>query len=154
MYIIKCKIQALVAMNEVSKEIQQGNRDFFPIKPTEYGRFLVISLGTGSPKSEEKYNANEAAKWGILGWLSTHNSNPLVDIFTQASGDLIDFHLSTVFQALHSDKHYLRIQVYLLLLFISLYLPVHFDVIASVLFLTITDHQFTLIYLFMYAFLL
>lgn len=105
-------IQALVAMNEVSKEIHRGNRDFFPIKPTEYGRFLVISLGTGSSKSEEKYNANEAAKWGILGWLHTHNSNPLVDIFTQASGDLIDFHLSTVFQTLHSDKHYLRIQVF------------------------------------------
>ncbi|KAF3446686.1 hypothetical protein FNV43_RR11866 [Rhamnella rubrinervis] len=101
---------ALVAINEVSKEIHQGNRDFFPIKPTEYGRFLVISLGTGSSKSEEKYDADEAAKWGILGWLYTHNSNPLVDIFTQASGDLVDFHLSTVFQALHSDKHYLRIQ--------------------------------------------
>ncbi|XP_048331985.1 patatin-like protein 2 [Ziziphus jujuba] len=101
---------ALVAMNEVSKEIHRGNPDFFPIKPTEYGRFLVVSLGCGSPKSEQKYSAHEAAKWGFLGWLHAHNSNPLVDIFTQASSDLVDFHLSTVFQALHSHKYYLRIQ--------------------------------------------
>ncbi|XP_015871138.3 patatin-like protein 2 [Ziziphus jujuba] len=101
---------ALVAMNEVSREIHHGNPDFFLIKPTEYGRFLVISLGTGTPKADEKYDANEAARWGILGWLHSHNSTPLVDIFTQASSDMVDFHLSTVFQALHSDKHYLRIQ--------------------------------------------
>ncbi|GMN35225.1 hypothetical protein TIFTF001_005161 [Ficus carica] len=101
---------ALVAINEVSKEIHQGNPDFFPIRPTDYGRFLVISLGTGSPNAEEKYNAIEAAKWGVVGWLSSHNSSPLVDIFTQASSDLVDFFLSTVFQALHSEKNYLRIQ--------------------------------------------
>ncbi|KAL5580455.1 hypothetical protein UlMin_012897 [Ulmus minor] len=101
---------ALVAINEVSKEIHQGNPNFFPTRPTEYGRFLVISLGTGSPKLEEKYNADEAAKWGVLGWLNSHNSTPLVDIFTQASSDLVDFFLSTVFQALHSNKSYLRIQ--------------------------------------------
>ncbi|XP_030481946.2 patatin-like protein 2 [Cannabis sativa] len=101
---------ALVAINEVSKEIFQGNLDFFPIKPMEFGRFLVISIGTGSAKSEEKYRADEAAKWGVLGWLSSHNSTPLVDIFTQASSDLADIFLSTVFQALHSEKNYLRIQ--------------------------------------------
>ena len=101
----------MVAINEVSKEIHQGNPDFFPIKPTDYGRFLVVSLGTGSPEAEEKYNASEAAKWGVLGWLTSHNSTPLVDIFTQASSDLVDFFLSTVFQALHSEKNYLRIQV-------------------------------------------
>ncbi|XP_062079758.1 patatin-like protein 2 [Humulus lupulus] len=101
---------ALVAINEVSKEIHQGNRDFFPIKPTEYGRFLVVSLGTGTPKPDEKYNAIEAAKWGVVGWLTSHHSTPLVDIFTQASSDLVDFFLSTIFQALQSEKNYLRIQ--------------------------------------------
>ncbi|KAK8354322.1 hypothetical protein V6Z11_A05G213100 [Gossypium hirsutum] len=99
----------LVAMGEVSKVIINGNSDFFPIKPIDYGRFLVISLGTGSPKAEEKYNAAEAAKWGVLGWLTSEGSTPLVDVFTQASGDMVDFHLSVVFKALHSDK-YLRIQ--------------------------------------------
>ncbi|KAM5565662.1 patatin-like protein 2 [Rosa sericea] len=101
---------ALVAINEVTKEIHQGNTDFFPMRPTEYGRFLVISLGTGSGKCEEKYEAANAAKWGVLGWLTSGGSCPLVDVFTQASSDMVDFHLATVFQALHSEKNYLRIQ--------------------------------------------
>lgn len=102
-----------MAVSEVSKEIFTGNPDFFTMKPTEYARFLVVSLGTGSAKCDEKYDAQNAAKWGILGWLigGGGGSCPLVDIFTQASSDMVDFHLSTVFQALHSEKNYLRIQV-------------------------------------------
>ncbi|KAE8659095.1 Patatin-like protein 2 [Hibiscus syriacus] len=100
----------LVAINEVTKEILRGNPDFFPIKPVDYTRFLVVSLGTGSPKYEEKYNASVAAKWGVLGWLTGEHSTPLVDIFMDASSDMIDFHIATVFQALQSEKSYLRIQ--------------------------------------------
>ena len=81
------------------------------MNPMEYGRFLVLSLGTGTAKSEEKYDAEEAAKWGLLGWLTSDNSTPLVDVFTQASADMVDFHISTVFQALHCEENYLRIQV-------------------------------------------
>ncbi|KAK5823912.1 Patatin group M-3 [Gossypium arboreum] len=99
----------LVAMGEVSKEIIKGNPDFFPTKPMDYGKFLVISLGTGSKKDEKRYNAKQSAKWGMLGWLTSGGSTPLVDVFTQASGDMVDLHLSVVFEALHSDK-YLRIQ--------------------------------------------
>lgn len=103
--------QALVALTEVTKQVQNENPDFFPIKPMEYGRFLVISLGTGSPKTEEKYDAFMASKWGVLGWLTASGSTPLVDVFTQSSGDMVDYHLSVVFQALKSEKNYLRIQV-------------------------------------------
>ncbi|KAL0351974.1 UNVERIFIED_CONTAM: Patatin-like protein 2 [Sesamum calycinum] len=49
---------ALVAISQVTKQILDANPDFFPIKPTDFGRFLVISLGTGSPKalhSEQNY---------------------------------------------------------------------------------------------------
>jgi hypothetical protein len=104
--------QALLAMGEVSKDIISGNPDFFPIKPTDYGRLLVISLGTGSSKIEEKYDAPNAAKWGILGWLTKGGSAPIFDVFSEASGDMVDVHLSVVFQALHSEKCYLRIQVF------------------------------------------
>ncbi|KAJ0024898.1 hypothetical protein Pint_08826 [Pistacia integerrima] len=100
----------LVAISEVTKEITRGSSDFFPIKPTDYGRFLVISIGTGSPKTEEKYDALKAAKWGILGWLTSESSTPLIDVFTQSSGDMVDFHISAVFKALHSEENYLRIQ--------------------------------------------
>ncbi|XP_062157618.1 patatin-like protein 2 isoform X1 [Alnus glutinosa] len=101
---------ALVAIGEVSKEIIRGNSDFFPIKPMDYERFLVISLGTGSHKAEEKYKATDAAKWGILDWLTKGGSTPIINVFSEASADMVDVHLSVVFKALHCERSYLRIQ--------------------------------------------
>lgn len=105
--------------------MSRGSPDFFPIKPEDFGRFLVISLGTGSSKAEKKYDARLAAKWGVLSWLTEGGSTPIFDVFTQASADMVDFHLSTVFQALRTEKSYLRIQVliinkYLFLLFVEM----------------------------------
>lgn len=77
----------------------------------DYGRFLVISLGTGSSKFEEKYDAQKAKSWGVLDWLCSSGSTPLVDIFTRASADMVDIHIASVFKALHSEQNYLRIQV-------------------------------------------
>lgn len=101
---------ALVAIGEVTKQIFKENPDFFPIKPMDYGRFLVISLGTGSSKFGSKYNAQKAKSWGVLDWLLSSGSTPLVDIFTQASADMVDIHIAAVFKALHSEQNYLRIQ--------------------------------------------
>ncbi|KAK3423176.1 hypothetical protein EUGRSUZ_F00259 [Eucalyptus grandis] len=103
----------LVAMGEVTKAIGGGSSDFFPIKPMDYRRFLVISLGTGTRKAEGKYTAPEAAKCGVLGWL-TSGGSPLIDVFSHASADMVDYHLSAVFQALQLHDNYLRIQVYLI----------------------------------------
>ncbi|CAI9267012.1 unnamed protein product [Lactuca saligna] len=100
----------LVAISEVTNEITGGSANFFPIKPTEYGRFLVLLLGTGSPQFQKKYDATKSSSWGILGWLAGGGSTPLVDVFTQASGDMVDYHIYSVFQALHSQDKYLRIQ--------------------------------------------
>lgn len=105
--------QTLLAIGEVTKAIIKGSSDFFPIKPMDYGRFLVISLGTGSPKDEVKYNAHDAAKWGMLNWLTSGGSTPIINVFSYSSADMVDLNLSVVFQALHSEKNYLRIQVYL-----------------------------------------
>ncbi|XP_062176043.1 patatin-like protein 2 [Alnus glutinosa] len=101
---------ALIAIVEVTKEVSRGSPDFFPIKPEEFGRFLVISLGTGSSKAEKKYDARVAAKWGVLSWLTKGGSTPIFDVFMQASADMVHLHLSTVFQALRTEKSYLRIQ--------------------------------------------
>ncbi|KAL5982421.1 Proteolipid protein 2 [Asimina triloba] len=101
----------LVAMGEVTKQVFAQNPDFFPIKPMDYGRFLVISIGTGaSSKRDGNYTAGQARKWGVLGWLLSGGSTPLIDVFTQASADIVDIHISVVFQALHSESNYLRIQ--------------------------------------------
>ncbi|CAL9234281.1 unnamed protein product [Arabidopsis halleri] len=101
---------ALLAIGEVTKEITKGKTDFFPIKANDYGRFHVLSLGTGDRKVDEKFDARECAGWGMLSWLTHNNSTPIIDAFTQASSDMVDFHLSTVFQALHSEPNYIRIQ--------------------------------------------
>ncbi|XP_047151212.1 patatin-like protein 1, partial [Vigna umbellata] len=101
---------SLVAMNQLTKQIINDNPDFFSIKPMEYGRFLIISLGTGTPKNEHKFNAKIAAKWGLLDWLTNSGSSPLIDVLTHSSGDMVDFHLATVTRALNSEKNYLRIQ--------------------------------------------
>ncbi|KAG4157941.1 hypothetical protein ERO13_D02G092500v2 [Gossypium hirsutum] len=100
----------LVAMSEVAKEINRESSDFFHIKPNDYARFQVLSLGTGSQNPEEKYPAHKAAKWGVLGWLTSEHSSPFIDVFMQATSDMVDFHLATVFRALHSEHSYLRIQ--------------------------------------------
>ncbi|CAA2961810.1 patatin 2 [Olea europaea subsp. europaea] len=102
---------ALVAINQITKQILEKNPDFFPIKPMDYGRLLVISVGTRSSKAQKKYSAQKAAKWGIFGWLLNGSSTPITDVITQASADMVDLHISTVFEAFHSKENYLRIQV-------------------------------------------
>ncbi|KAK9269841.1 hypothetical protein L1049_025414 [Liquidambar formosana] len=97
---------ALVAITEAAN----NDLDFSPDKVVDYERLLVISVGTGSPKVEQKYTAKSAARWGVFGWLRDGDSTPLVDVFTQASADMVDFHISFVFQTLHSQDSYLRIQ--------------------------------------------
>ncbi|KAK4393313.1 Patatin-like protein 1 [Sesamum angolense] len=59
----------LVAISEVTREVSNKNPDLFPIKPMDFGRFLVISLGTGARKNEETYDARRAAHWGVVRWL-------------------------------------------------------------------------------------
>ncbi|KAK3033113.1 hypothetical protein RJ639_036472 [Escallonia herrerae] len=50
------------------------------------------------------------AKWGILGWLTSHGSSPLVDVFAQASVDMVDSIISTLMKIFQSDDNYLRLQ--------------------------------------------
>lgn len=98
-------------MTVVTKEFTSENESFSPIEPTDFGRFLVVSIGTGSAKAEQKYSANDAAKWGALSWLYNGGSTPLIDSFSQASADMVDIHASVLFQARHWQNNYLRIQV-------------------------------------------
>ncbi|KAL6859092.1 hypothetical protein ACP4OV_018094 [Aristida adscensionis] len=100
----------LLAMTHVSKQILLGNHDFFPIKPADYGKFMVLSLGTGAAKLEQRFDAAQCSKWGILGWLYNNGATPLIDSFSQASADIVDIHASVLFQALHCERSYLRIQ--------------------------------------------
>ncbi|XXG70772.1 hypothetical protein AAC387_Pa07g0177 [Persea americana] len=100
----------LLAMSHITKQIHEKNKDFSLIEAVDCRKFLVISLGTGTAKQEYKFNAQTASKWGILEWLYNGGTTPLIDCFSQGSGDIVDLHASVLFQALHSEKNYLRIQ--------------------------------------------
>lgn len=77
----------------------------------DYNRFLVISVGTGSNRSEQKYNAKMTSKWGIISWLYKDGSTPIIDCYTEASADMVHYHNCVVFQAFQSENSYLRIDV-------------------------------------------
>ncbi|KAI3453172.1 hypothetical protein Pfo_009835 [Paulownia fortunei] len=100
----------LIAITEVTKQMFDSNIDFFRMRPIDYPRLLIISIGTGAARIDEKYNIKRAAKWGILDWLLYGGTTPLLEIFSQASADMVDFHSSMIFQALYSEDNYLRIQ--------------------------------------------
>ncbi|RWW29027.1 hypothetical protein GW17_00006463 [Ensete ventricosum] len=100
----------LVAMSQIKKEIALMNKSFANFKSIDYHKFIIISMGTGSAKVEQKFSAHLASKWGVLQWLYHGGSNPLIDSFFQGSADVVDIHMSSLFQSLNCEKNYLRIQ--------------------------------------------
>ncbi|WCJ31111.1 PATATIN-like protein 4 [Euphorbia peplus] len=102
---------ALLAMKPMGKVFPgDPESESVPDHALEYGKYLVLSLGTGTSKVEKKYNAKMAAKWGLLGWLYTDGHSPLVDAFTYASGDMVDLHMSLIFTSIRCENNYIRIQ--------------------------------------------
>ncbi|KAL0350629.1 UNVERIFIED_CONTAM: Patatin-like protein 3 [Sesamum radiatum] len=100
----------LMAITHISKEILLGKFELVDMQPMDSNRMLVLSLGTGLAQLEEKYNAGDAAKWGLLGWVYNNGATPLLDIYGDASSDMVDIHVSTLFQSLRNEQNYLRIQ--------------------------------------------
>ncbi|KAL6993708.1 hypothetical protein U1Q18_011821 [Sarracenia purpurea var. burkii] len=100
----------LMAITHISKEILLGKFKFIEMKPMESSRMLILSLGTGTAKKEEKYSAAAASKWGVFNWVYDNGSTPLLDVYGDASSDMVDIHVSTLFQSLRCSTKYLRIQ--------------------------------------------
>ncbi|KAH6826857.1 phospholipase A 2A [Perilla frutescens var. hirtella] len=100
----------LIAISQISNGILAGDSEYVEMEPLDSSRVLVLSLGTGIPKQAEKYNAEAAARWGLLGWVYKKGNTPLMDVFGDASSDMVDIHVSTLFQSMHTKKNYLRIQ--------------------------------------------
>ncbi|EXB96714.1 hypothetical protein L484_011759 [Morus notabilis] len=95
---------SFVALGEVIKQVAQKNPNFKADQPVDCSRFVVISLGTGSNKTEQKYNAKLAATWGPLSWIYNNGSTPIIDAFSESSVDMINHHNSLFFHALGSTK--------------------------------------------------
>ncbi|KAJ4702461.1 Patatin [Melia azedarach] len=101
----------LVAISQILKEILKHNRKYSDIKPMDARQMLVLSLGTGKAKQETKYHsARAASKWGLLKWAYSKGRKPLLDVFLDASSDMVDFHVSTLFQSFGCKGNYIRIQ--------------------------------------------
>ena len=90
----------------------------------EESKMLILSLGTGSFKNVGKYDAADVSKWGLFDWIHKNKTSPIIDIFSDASADMVDIHVGTMFQYDHNlhknrpdkknyrrKKNYLRIQV-------------------------------------------
>ena len=104
--------QTMMAISQIWKEIFMHTSQLNDVKPKDYcKRMLVLSLGTGEAKREEKYTADIVSKWGWVKWGYDNGASPLLDAFMYSSSDAVDFHVSTIFQALSCKKNYLRIQV-------------------------------------------
>lgn len=104
----------MLAISEIMKELLMQNSEFGH-HSNENKRMLVVSLGTGGAKYAVKYTAPAVSKWSMLYWVLprpiTKGGSPLYDIYSEAGADMIDIHVSTLFQALRCEDKYLRIQV-------------------------------------------
>ena len=98
-------MQTKLAIGEAKKEI-------IPSKVITNVRFLVVSLGTGSQKIENTYDANEVAKWALQQWLTHKGESPLEDTLMEAKKDIMDLDIWTDLQIFQSQQYYLRIQVF------------------------------------------
>lgn len=92
--------------------------------PTDYSKFLVLSLGTGAAKNEHFYNAKDAANWGSVQWIASiyTDSHPIIDVLQDGSANMVEIHLATIFEAFQAQDNYLRIQVQIPTNYYSLFL--------------------------------
>ncbi|KAM3270544.1 patatin-07 [Capsicum chacoense] len=104
---------AVVAVTAAVRRATEGDPAYRSIKSLNFKNILVISLGTGDSTdivTPESYTAEEAAKWGAFDWLWHNNTSPLLKGIASASSYMGDYYLDTIFQALDSEKNYLRVQ--------------------------------------------
>lgn len=99
---------SFISISELTKQITKKNPSFKD-EAVDYSRFLVISLGTGSNKTEQKYNAKLSATWGPLSWIYYNGSTPIIDSFSESSVDMVLYHTCVLFNALGRESNHLRI---------------------------------------------
>jgi len=108
---VVCNNPTAVAITQAVKELTMGEGEISDRVDWSgtYRDLLVLSLGTG--EKPVSYDAEEVAKWGVLGWLrSGDGSVPLIEIFSNGSADMTDYNCSVIFDSHDSLQNYLRIQ--------------------------------------------
>nr|Q2MY60.1 RecName: Full=Patatin-02; AltName: Full=Patatin group A-1; Flags: Precursor [Solanum tuberosum]ABC55678.1 patatin protein group A-1 [Solanum tuberosum]ABC55689.1 patatin protein 02 [Solanum tuberosum]ABC58769.1 patatin StPat.14K07.03 [Solanum tuberosum] len=96
---------ALLSVSVATRRAQEDPA-FASIRSLNYKKMLLLSLGTGTTSEFDKtHTAEETAKWGALQWMLV-----IQQMTEAASSYMTDYYLSTVFQDLHSQNNYLRVQ--------------------------------------------
>ncbi|GKB46091.1 patatin-like protein 1 [Tanacetum coccineum] len=83
--------------NLIDGGIVANNPSTVALAEVDCKKTLLISLGTDMQKREPRYDAKMAAKWGLIGWIDKDGTSPLIDAFTEASSDLVDFQEEAIF---------------------------------------------------------
>jgi len=99
----------LLAINHVRRRVILEREKHSKVKAVDYGKLLILSLGTGSAAPDQNYEAPQVAKWGMFRWFYSNGTSPLMEAFNQASSDMVDIHVYALFQELYQKDNYFRI---------------------------------------------
>ncbi|KAI3877971.1 hypothetical protein MKX03_027149 [Papaver bracteatum] len=96
----------MVAMNEVIRDSLEEHQSTRQVKAaTDCTQYLVLSLGTGTCPNVNKYDAEKVSSWGMVQWIT-----PIMEVYSEASTDMVDIETAIHFRAVQSQENYLRIQ--------------------------------------------
>ncbi|CAK9225116.1 unnamed protein product [Sphagnum troendelagicum] len=90
-------------LEEELRKIAKGRR---AADLRDFRNVLVLSLGTG--QHPMRFIAKR--HWSSVEWLINPTGFPLLSSFLSASGDMVEYYTSMIFDAHQSGHHYLRIQ--------------------------------------------
>lgn len=78
----------------------------------DHNKLLILSLGTGSSKQDEKFEVGDGKTWGLYKWfMGPEGTTPLTDVVLTAMDDMVDIYMSVFFGASAFKDNYLRVQV-------------------------------------------
>ncbi|PON73475.1 Patatin-related protein [Trema orientale] len=101
----------LLAIREVMKEMSQAENSSC-LDIMDHSKLLILSLGTGSSKRDEKLEVGDGKSWGLYKWfMGPDGTTPLIDVVLTAMDDMVDIYMSVFFGASAFKDNYLRVQV-------------------------------------------
>lgn len=102
-------MQALLAVSEVIKLLEEKNSDFISVNENQPTKILLLSLGCGRDGEDEGVNAADATSFrALIEWPKL-----LLPAIAGAVGDINEYHLESIFPSHRSsDNYYLRIEVH------------------------------------------
>lgn len=101
----------LLAIREVTKEMSR-KKNSSCLNVMDHSKLLILSLGTGSSKRDEKFEVGDGKSWGLYKWfMGPEGTTPLIDVVLTAMDDMVDIYMSIFFRSSGFKDNYLRVQV-------------------------------------------